>query len=66
MDLKSVVPTYVPGKRRRRLLVTLCTGAIVVAALVASLVTLAFAVPPSFPDVPASHPYHAAISGLAS
>ena len=64
--LRSVVPTHAPGKRRRRLLVTLCTAAIVVAALVVSLVSLAFAVPPSFPDVPASHQYYTAISGLAS
>jgi hypothetical protein len=50
--------------RRSRLWLSLCAGAMVVAALVVSLASLALAAS-SFPDVPSSHPYHAAITDLA-
>jgi hypothetical protein len=66
MDLKSVVPMSIGGSRRWRSLVMLSTGAGIVAALVVSLVSLAFAVSPNFPDVAASHPYYTAISYLAA
>ena len=67
MDLKSVVPTSMTGHhQRRRLLVRLSLAAIVVAALVVSLATLAWALTPSFPDVPVGHQYYTAISDLAS
>jgi len=64
MDLKRVVSTPLTG-RHNRLAVTLCVGIVVAVALVLSVVSLAFASAPSFPDVPASHPYYAAITDLA-
>lgn len=65
MDLKSVVPSPVEPLSRRRLLINLVVAAIVVVALVASIGSLAFAAS-GFSDVPSSHPYHAAITQLAS
>jgi hypothetical protein len=47
-------------------LVNLGVGAIVVVALLVSIVSLALAVTTSFPDVPATHPYYTAITDLAS
>ena len=64
MDLKRVVSTPLTG-RHNRLAVTLCVGIVVAVALVLSVVSLAFASAPSFPDVPDSHPYYAAITDLA-
>jgi len=46
--------------------VSLGVGAILMVALVVSIVSLALATSPSFPDVPASHLYYAAITDLAS
>ena len=50
----------------RRLPVRLCTGAVLLAALVVSMVSLVLAAPPSFPDVPVGHQYYAAVNDLAS
>ena len=66
MNLRSVVRTSSGGSRRRRLTVSLGVGAILMVALVVSIVSLALATSPSFPDVPASHLYYAAITDLAS
>ena len=65
MNLKPVVRISTSG-RRRRLLVCLGTGAIVVVALVVLIASLALALQAGFPDVPASHPYHNAIVDLAT
>ncbi|MBN1630523.1 MAG: S-layer homology domain-containing protein, partial [Thermoleophilia bacterium] len=65
MDLDPSVSVSTPAKRRRQLLVEGCTVAIVVIALVVSMVSLAVA-SNGFPDVPATHPYYAAINDLAS
>ncbi len=54
------------GKPGRRTLAGLCAGILVLAALVVSIASFALADPVGFPDVPASHPYFAAISDLAS
>jgi N-acetylneuraminic acid mutarotase len=66
MGLRSVVRASSGGSRRRQLLAKLCVGAIVVTALVTSIVSLALAATTSFPDVPATHQYYAAITDLAS
>ena len=50
----------------RRLWAFLLVGGIVAAAVITSVVSLAFASASSFPDVPASCPYYVAISDLAS
>ena len=59
--LKSIV-----GKKHQRLVVSLCVCVVLLVALTVSLVSIAAAVTPSFADVPATHPYYAAISDLAS
>jgi S-layer homology domain len=51
---------------RRRLLMSGCVIAVITVAMLIALVSLALADPVSFPDVPASHPYHTAILDLAS
>ncbi|OFW55866.1 MAG: hypothetical protein A2133_01130 [Actinobacteria bacterium RBG_16_64_13] len=66
MPLKPVVATVAAEKRSRRLLAGVCIGAVVVLTLIASLVSLAIAVTPSFPDVSVGHPYYTAITDLAS
>ena len=66
MDLRSVVSASIGRSHRRRLAAGLAVGAIVLLALVMSIVSLALATSVSFPDVPASHPYYAAITDLAS
>jgi len=65
MKLRSVVHAFSNSRSRRRLLMDVGVGTFVVVALVASLATLASA-DPVFPDVPSAHPYHAAITDLAS
>ena len=65
MNLRSVVHISFTASQRRRL-VSLCVGVIVAAALVVSIVSLALATTPSFPDVPTTYPYYAAITDLAS
>ncbi|MBN1321150.1 MAG: S-layer homology domain-containing protein [Thermoleophilia bacterium] len=66
MNLRSVVPNSPAESRRRRLTVSLLVGALVLLAVVVSAASLALATTAGFPDVPASHPYHAAITDLAS
>jgi|WetSurMetagenome_2_1015567.scaffolds.fasta_scaffold16624_2 hypothetical protein len=66
MNPRSVVRTLPGGSRRRRLAMSLCVAAIALAALVVLISSLALAGTASFPDVPGSHPYYAAISDLAS
>lgn len=65
MDLRSFARTSLTASRRRRLAPTLFVAALVALALVVSVVSLAVAAPTSFPDVPSSHPYYAAINHLA-
>ncbi|MBN1320831.1 MAG: S-layer homology domain-containing protein [Thermoleophilia bacterium] len=64
MSLKSVLSTSMQVGRRKRLLVNLSVAAIIVVALTASLGSLALAAS-SFPDVPSTNPYYAAITDLA-
>jgi uncharacterized protein YkwD len=66
LSTRSIVGASRGRSRRRQLLVKLGVGAIVVGALVTSIASLALATTPSFPDVPASHQYYAAITDLAS
>lgn len=64
MNLTSVVPSSRTGRRRRRLMASVCVAAVVALAAVVSIASLAVAAT-SFPDVPAGHPYYAAITDLA-
>ena len=66
MSLRSVPGRSSGGNCRRRLTVSLCVGAIVLAAVVVSVASLALATTSSFPDVPSTHPYYPAITDLAS
>ena len=66
MNLRSAVRRSLGGGHRRRPAVSLCAGAIVALALVVSIASFALAAAPSFPDVPAAHPYYEAITDLAS
>ena len=66
MHLKPSVPTSIAKSPRRRLVLRVCFGAIVLVALMALAVSLALAVSPSFSDVPESHPYRAGILDLAT
>ena len=66
MHLKHCLPTSNAFRKHRRLLLSLSLTAIVVIAVLVSAVSLALATSPSFPDVPASHPYYTAITDLAS
>jgi len=52
--------------RRRHLKVAAYAAVILALLLVGSIASLALAASPSFPDVPASHPYYGAITDLAS
>ncbi len=54
------------ANRRRRVLLMPCIGAAILVIALMSLVSLAPAATPSFPDVPAGHQYSAAIAELAS
>jgi hypothetical protein len=65
MSVKPVVRGALEGGRRRRLMAGVCAGALVLAAVVLSVTSLAVATS-SFADVPASYPYHDAIADLAS
>ena len=58
-------PTSRTTRPRRRLIVSACVSAILLVAVTVSVVSLARATTPSFPDVPASHPYHGAVTDLA-
>jgi hypothetical protein len=62
-NLRSLARTFVVTARRQRIVATL--GALLVLALVVSLVSFALA-SSGFPDVPASHPYYTAVTDLAS
>ncbi len=64
MSLKSVLSTSMQVGKRKRLLVNLSVAAIIVVALTASLGSLALAAS-SYPDVPSSNPYYAAVTDLA-
>jgi len=66
VDLGSVSRTSLVRGYQRRLATILCAGAIVVLALLVSIVSLALAASPSFSDVPDSHPNKMAILDLAS
>ena len=66
MGLRSLVRTLLVWGWCRRVRVSLCVGAVVLVALVVLVASLALASSPSFPDVPASNPYHTAITDLAS
>ena len=66
MNLRSLVSGSAPKSGRRRLALGACVGAIVLIALLVSVVSLAVAVTADFPDVPPSHPYYAAVMDLAS
>ena len=50
----------------RHALLKMALGLVILAALMALIVSLALAVTPTFSDVPVSHPYHDAIQDLAS
>ena len=67
MDMKSVLSrlSRKATRGRRRLLIGVCVGLVVALALVASVVSLAAASGSSFPDVPVTNPYYAAITDLA-
>ena len=65
MEPKHPRPTSRTTRPRRRLLLRVSVAGLVLVALTVSVVSLALAVTPSFPDVPASHPYHEAITDLA-
>ncbi|MBN1321722.1 MAG: S-layer homology domain-containing protein [Thermoleophilia bacterium] len=65
MGLRSVVRAFSDISSRRRLLIDLGAGVLIVVALMASVATLASA-DPAFPDVPSTHPYEEAIADLAS
>jgi hypothetical protein len=60
------LPASIARQPRRRLLRAVCVTAILIVAIVISVVSFAFAVTTSFPDVPSGHPYYAAITELAS
>ena len=65
MDLRSVVRASSGRSRRRRLVPGLLAGVIVLMALVVTVASLARAAS-GFLAVPASQPYHVAITDLAS
>ena len=65
MHLGSVIRKSLNVKKHPRLAVSLGVGLIVLVALVVSVASMALAVAPSFPDVPATNPYYTAITDLA-
>ncbi|OFW55865.1 MAG: hypothetical protein A2133_01125 [Actinobacteria bacterium RBG_16_64_13] len=65
MQLTCVKSKLTPVRHGRRALASLCAGAVIVAALTVSVVSLALAAT-SFPDVPTTHPYFTAITDLAT
>ncbi len=66
MGLMSVVRSLCARANRRRLLTSLYTGTIVLAALVVLLVSQALADAANFPDVPSTHAHYEAVADLAS
>ncbi|MBN1630072.1 MAG: S-layer homology domain-containing protein [Thermoleophilia bacterium] len=66
MDLNSGMPAPAIRRVLQRQSARLAAGALVVAAVVTCLVSVALAAPSRFSDVPAEHPHHAAIESLAS
>jgi N-acetylneuraminic acid mutarotase len=64
MDVRSA--GLARSHRRRNRLVKLAVAAAIVVAVVASIASFAWAATSSFPDVPITHPYYAAITDLAS
>ena len=66
MRANSVVLGSVAAENRKLLVVGLCIGLILLVALTVSAAPMAAAATPSFPDVPATDRYFAAISDLAS
>lgn len=68
MKLASFLPASIARQpRQRRLIRAVCVTAILIVAIVISVVSFAFAVATtSFPDVPSGHHYYAAITELAS
>lgn len=65
-EWRSTVGASRGAARKRRLTVNLIVGALIALALVVSVASLAVAAASGFPDVPALHPYYAAITDLAS
>ncbi|MBN1631858.1 MAG: S-layer homology domain-containing protein [Thermoleophilia bacterium] len=65
MKNEPVACSLTTKRHRRRLIVVIAT-AILVIALATSAASLALADTPAFPDVPGTHPNHAAITDLAS
>ena len=66
VNLKPAEPPSIPGKRRRKLVTSVCVGALVLPAVLVSIASLALADTRAFPDVPSTHPYYTAITDLAS
>lgn len=66
MNWRSAIGASRSVARKRRLTVNLIVGALIALALVVSVASLAVATTSGFPDVPPLHPYHAAITDLAS
>ena len=64
MDVRSAGLSR--SHRRRNALVKLAVAAIIVVAVVASIASFALAATRAFPTFPATHPYYAAITDLAS
>ncbi|MBN1458565.1 MAG: S-layer homology domain-containing protein [Armatimonadetes bacterium] len=67
MSLKSTLVKASRSSRRNSALASLCVCALILVAVLVSIVSVALALPMNdvFPDVPASHPYHDAIIDLA-
>ena len=66
MNLRPAVSTSTCRRPRRRLVAGVLSAAGVLVLLMVLVVSFALALAPSFPDVPACHPYYAAITDLAS
>jgi len=65
MEQRSAVPIPSVSRRRRRALLGVGLATLTVALLI-SAVSFALAETTAFPDVPSTHPYHSAITDLAS
>ncbi|MCJ7795334.1 MAG: S-layer homology domain-containing protein, partial [Thermoleophilia bacterium] len=66
MRLEPMLLRSIARRPRRRLGVNVCVGALVLVVLTLLVASLALALSPNFPDVPASHQYYTAITDLAS
>jgi hypothetical protein len=67
MKVSPVAGTACTAQRRfGRRVVKLCCAAVLLTALIVMLASLAVAATPGFADVPAGHPYYAAISDLSA